>query len=85
MRQIRKAIEDLQIPASSPVSPWVTVSMGGVTLTPKKGDSYDTYLKIADTMLYDAKNMGRNMVIWSDAGRRQWVEDKGTPTPEEEA
>lgn len=85
IRQIRKSIEDLHMPASSPVSPWVTVSVGGVTLTPKKGDSYDTYLKIADTMLYDAKNLGRNMVVWSDAGRRQWVEEKIVSAPEKEA
>ena len=76
MRGVRKAVEDLRIPASSPVSPWVTVSAGGVTLVPKAGDSYDTYLKIADAMLYEAKNAGRNTVVWSNAGRERWIEEK---------
>ena len=76
IREVRKAVEDLRIPANSPVSPWVTVSAGGVTLVPKSEDSYDTYLKIADAMLYEAKNAGRNTVVWSNAGREQWVEEK---------
>lgn len=65
MTRVRQAIEDLHIPHNSPVSQWVTVSIGGVTVLPKPGDSYDTYLKIADTMLYDAKRFGRNTVVWS--------------------
>ena len=60
LKTIRQAVEDLHIPHCSPVSQWVTVSVGGVSLIPKVGDSYDTYLKLADTMLYDAKRLGRN-------------------------
>lgn len=56
------------------MSEWVTVSVGGVTLVPKESDLYDTYLKIADIMLYDAKRFGRNMVVWSDANKEQWRE-----------
>ena len=41
------------------VSPWVTISIGGVTLLPKMGDDYDDYLKIADNMLYKAKPPSR--------------------------
>ena len=67
-------MEDLHIPHNPDAAEWVTVSIGGVTLLPKDGDSYDTYLKIADTMLYDAKRFGRNMVVWSDAGQEQWRE-----------
>ena len=51
------------------VGSWVTISVGGVTLRPKAGDSFDTYLKLADTMLYDAKRLGRNQVVWSDGGK----------------
>ena len=54
-QQIALALEDKKIPHNSDTSPWVTVSVGGVTVRPRYGDSYDTYLKIADTMLYDAK------------------------------
>lgn len=71
---IRQAIENLHIPHNSPVFQWITVSVGGVTVVPKSGDVYETYLKIADSMLYTAKKSGRNMVVWSDGGTEQWRE-----------
>lgn len=74
MKTVRQAVEDLHIPHKSPVSPWVTVSMGGVTLCPSAQDHYSTYLKLADTMLYDAKRLGRNQVVWSDGGKGQLLE-----------
>ena len=74
MKEIRKSVEDLHISHNPSVRPWVTVSVGGVTYCPRGGDSYDTFLKIADTMLYDAKRFGRNQVVWSNATREQWVE-----------
>lgn len=64
LTQLRKAVEELQIPHNPEVSKWITISVGGVTVQPKLGDSYETYLKIADTMLYDAKRFGRNQVVW---------------------
>lgn len=66
MEKVRRAVEDLQIPHSPEVSPWVTVSVGGVTVLPRMGDSYEKYLKIADDMLYEAKRSGRNRVVWAD-------------------
>ncbi len=74
LKTIRQAVEDLHIPHDPSVSPWVTISIGGITLLPKDGDSYDDYLKIADNMLYKAKHSGRNMVVWSDAGKEEWME-----------
>ncbi len=71
---IRQAIENLHIPHNSPVFRWITVSVGGVTVIPQNGDEYETYLKIADSMLYTAKKSGRNMVVWSNAGKEQWQE-----------
>ena len=76
LQEVRQAIEGLQIPHDPSVGPCVTVSIGGVTLVPKQGDDYHTYLKLADTMLYDAKRLGRNRVVWSDAGKTQWMEKK---------
>ena len=73
-KRIRQAIEDLHIPHPDSVSEWVTVSIGGVTVIPKHADSYDLYLKIADTMLYDAKNGGRDRVVWSDGKMEQMRE-----------
>ena len=74
LKTIRQAVEDLHIKHNSPVCEWVTVSVGGVSLVPKSGDSYETYLKLADTMLYAAKRLGRNRVVWSNAGKEQWME-----------
>lgn len=64
MDSIRREVEALHLPHNPAVSQWVTLSMGGITVHPKEGDSYETYLKIADTMLYDAKRFGRNQVKW---------------------
>ena len=74
LKEIRQAVEDLHIPHDPSVGSWVTISVGGVTLRPKADDNFDTYLKLADTMLYDAKRLGRNMVVWSNEGREQWRE-----------
>lgn len=74
MKTVRQAVEDLHIPHDPSVNPWVTVSIGGVTLLPKPGDEYQAYLKMADTMLYDAKRFGRNQVVWSNGGKEQWRE-----------
>lgn len=74
MKTLRQSIEDLHIPHNSPISPWVTISVGGITLIPQKGDQLEANLKLADTMLYDAKRMGRNQVVWSDRKQRQWWE-----------
>lgn len=74
LKTIRQAIEDLHIPHNSPISQWITVSVGGVTLVPGNGDVYENYLKIADSMLYNAKQSGRNRVIWSNEGKEEWRE-----------
>lgn len=71
VKQIRRMVENKRIPHNPDVAPYVTVSIGGVTIRPKSGDSYDTFLKIADTMLYDAKRFGRNQVVWSNEHMEQ--------------
>lgn len=68
---IRQAVEDLHIPHDPSVSPWVTVSVGGVTVMPDEELRYDSVLKMADTMLYDAKKAGRNRVIWVNESMKQ--------------
>ena len=72
--KIRQAVEALHIPHNPSVAQWVTISIGGVTVIPRVDRSYDTYLKVADTMLYDAKRLGRNRVVWSDGKNKQWQE-----------
>ena len=74
LQKVRQAIEDLHIPHNPTVSEWVTVSIGGVTVIPETRGVYDVYLKIADTMLYDAKKNGRNQVVWANEQLKQMFE-----------
>lgn len=75
VKRVRQAIEDLKIPFLPEENmPYVTISAGGVTIIPQKQEQYETYLKIADMMLYDAKKRGRNQVVWSNGTGEQWLE-----------
>ncbi len=76
LQKIRHEVENLHIPHDPSVSQWVTVSIGGVTVIPELGNEYDFYLKIADTMLYDAKKAGRNRVVWADEKLKQLWEKR---------
>ena len=71
MKHIRQVVEDLHIPHNPEVSTWVTVSVGGVTMVPRQDSSYEACLSIADTMLYDAKKLGRNQVVWANESMKQ--------------
>lgn len=71
LKKVRQAVEDLRIPHNPEVSQWVTISIGGITVLPKVGSTYDMYLKMADTMLYDAKRFGRNQVVWTNERMEQ--------------
>lgn len=74
LKKIRQAVEDLHIAHDPTTAPWVTVSIGGITLVPQRDNSYEVYLKLADTMLYDAKKFGRNRVVWANEKMEQWYE-----------
>ena len=76
LKKIRQAVENLHIPHDPSVAEWVTVSVGGVTIVPDSESTYDFYLKIADTMLYDAKKNGRNRVVWADERLKQLWEKR---------
>lgn len=74
LKAVRRAIEALHIPHDPSASRWVTVSIGGVTIVPPAEGCYDSFLKIADAMLYDAKKHGRNRVVWADEQLKQLFE-----------
>ncbi len=74
MKTVRQGVEDMHIPHNSPVSPWVTISVGGATVMPGAGSSLEEQLKVADSMLYDAKEKGRNRVVWSGQNGEIWRE-----------
>lgn len=65
--RVRLAIDALQMDhESSPVLPWVTVSVGVASLTPGAFSRPTDLVGIADAMLYTAKQEGRNRVITAD-------------------
>ena len=74
LKKIRQAVEDLHIPHAPSKSQWVTVSIGGATIIPKLESSYDFHLKVADAMLYDAKKLGRNRVVWVNENMEKLIE-----------
>jgi len=74
LKKIRQAVEEIHMPHDPATAQWVTISIGGVTVIPPKDSSYDACLKIADTMLYDAKRSGRNRVVWANEKMEQWRE-----------
>lgn len=60
---LRKAIEELNVPHKcSPISPWVTVSIGISSTIPNKNSSPEELFLTVDKALYQAKAAGRNQV-----------------------
>lgn len=75
LRRVRKALENLHIPHAPSAGEWVTISIGGATVMPKAENTYEECLKMADSMLYEAKNRGRNRVIWMNEESKMLTEE----------
>lgn len=61
--KIRTEVENLHLPhPDSTVSPFVTVSVGVLTVVPTENSTLDNCLRLVDEALYRAKNAGRNGV-----------------------
>ncbi len=64
--KIRLSVESLFIPhEKSEANAYVTISLGGATFNTSDQSTHDL-LKAADKMLYRAKEIGRNTVVWRD-------------------
>ncbi len=64
---IRVSVEMLKIEHRYfPVANILTVSIGGVSLIPSTDDQEENLYEYADQMLYQAKNQGRNRVVWQN-------------------
>ena len=62
----RTDVEAEHIPhAVSEVAPWITISLGGATRTPRETTPSPELFCLADTYLYEAKHSGRNRVAWA--------------------
>ncbi|EWH09423.1 response regulator receiver modulated diguanylate cyclase [Catenovulum agarivorans DS-2] len=62
----RQAIEDLDIEHELSTHNKITISAGAIICTPNNGVTSVQALKQADTMLYQAKECGRNQVCWNE-------------------
>ncbi len=67
LSEICTSIENLQIEHdSSSISHYLTVSVGGASTIPSRDMDHQSFLKIVDEHLYQAKAQGRNKVCWKN-------------------
>jgi len=66
-RSLLSAVRELRIPhASSPTQPYVTVSVGVVSVDAYRMATHDAAVAMADEALYAAKNQGRDRYVCMD-------------------
>jgi two-component system, chemotaxis family, response regulator WspR len=62
--KVRQGVEDLRVAhGASSVGAYLTVSVGGAAIVPRRGDSYIALIETADVALYQAKRSGKNRVV----------------------
>jgi diguanylate cyclase (GGDEF)-like protein len=63
--KLRRAVSDLKFPhAHSKAADHVTISLGGITVTPTKEAKAEELITSADKNLYQAKEQGRNRLVF---------------------
>jgi two-component system chemotaxis family response regulator WspR len=61
---MRKGVENLCIlHKTSPVSEYITVSVGGASMIPQATDSFLSLIDLADEAMYEAKELGKNRIV----------------------
>lgn len=67
LSEVCSSVENLQIEHdSSSISHYLTISVGGASTIPTRDMDHESFLKIVDEHLYQAKAQGRNKVCWRD-------------------
>ena len=66
--KIRKTFEKTHVPISNDQTIPVTISIGVVSEVPEERDRHENLLRLADDLLYQAKENGRNRVEHHKAG-----------------
>ena len=61
--QLCSSVRALEIPSAVQTAVCVTVSIGGATASPARGDTCHQLLGAADAALYEAKRAGKNRVV----------------------
>ena len=80
-RSLLAAVRELRIPhASSQTQPYVTVSIGVVSVDAYRMASHDAAVALADEALYAAKNQGRDRYVALEPGATARAEP-GRPPP----
>jgi len=70
--QLRQEIMELAIPhEGSKVAPSITVTIGVAIADPASGRSLTGAIQAADEALYEAKQCGRNRVVFKDASESE--------------
>ena len=73
-REIQEAVQELKLPhTNSPVSPFVTLSMGLAATVPDSAQTHGQLIAAADQALYEAKKTGRNRMAWMAEDRWEAV------------
>lgn len=83
--RLRKSIVNLQLPAPSETSPYVTVSIGHASSLSQSDARPETLLANTDAALYEAKALGRNRVQDEKSGQASVRTDPRRPVDSNEA